>query len=559
MTKLCIVRNQPSIAKVDVTNRVFVNHVVIAFGQEGRLPVVAETQLDRVHVFPERREDKPVRVAGHALAEKVTLIAGFIANDVRGRRRELAHQGIRVPLADLHLEKTHYRTLAGCVVGQHHLQVFRSFMNSMWRLAPRQRKVMRAMMVTRGHQPEKSERLNPSCRIPVTTRYGPDDFVANALNLRHPAGLSGQNWTMRRDHAQCSLASAPGRVDLHPQPVRQSFGMDNRCQDKPVHVDEMEAQAVYVDAAPVCCRVVRQNRHDFGDCGEATIARFGRLGRGPGVGRRAIRMVRVVRVLGRQRRPGREKKRKDGRHEHSGKHREPLAWLQPAYRSRPIADMIAIMSCQSFFDRLEQACAPESARVIALEAGEALFCQGDAPPGLPFLGDGQVDLVRWTENGRSVRIHVAQRGETFAEASLFSEQCHCDAVATTSSVVRLLPKRGVLDAFQRVPELSQAFAIHLANSLMRARRLLELRAITPLTDRVRARLEELADAEGALAKRTTLLSVAADLDVTPAALYRTIATLETQGFLERPERGRVRLLGVQRNRIAPGARATSTS
>ena len=77
---------------------------------------------------------------------------------------------------------------------------------------------------------------------------------------------------------------------------------------------------------------------------------------------------------------------------------------------------------------------------------------------------------------------------------------------------------------------------------MQARRLLELRAITPLTERVRARLEELADAQGVLPATTSLKSVAADLNVTPPALYRAIATLEEKGVLERPDRGRVLLL-----------------
>lgn len=221
--------------------------------------------------------------------------------------------------------------------------------------------------------------------------------------------------------------------------------------------------------------------------------------------------------------------------------------------------MIAIMSSSGFFDRLERACTPGCARVVALDHGETLFRQGDKPPGLPFLAGGRIDLVRWTETGRAVRIHIARRGETFAEASLFSDACHCDAVAAAPAVVRLLPKRRVLGAFLRDPDLSQAFAAHLAGSLMRARRLLELRAITPLTERVRARLEELADAEGAVPKGTPLISIAADLGVTPPAFYRAIAALEAKGILERPERGRVRLLGLQSSQIGQSSRAASTS
>jgi len=199
------------------------------------------------------------------------------------------------------------------------------------------------------------------------------------------------------------------------------------------------------------------------------------------------------------------------------------------------------MSAHEFFDLLEQACQSGRARSISLESGQTLFRQGDDPPGLPFVTDGQIDLLRHTETGRSVRIHVARPGETFAEASIFAEHCHCDAVAAGPSHLRLLPKRSVLGALETHPGLGQVFSLHLAQSLMTARRLLELRAITPLTERVLARLSDLADATGALPRQMSLISIAADLDVTPPALYRTIAALEKRGLLTRPERGRVRL------------------
>ena len=199
------------------------------------------------------------------------------------------------------------------------------------------------------------------------------------------------------------------------------------------------------------------------------------------------------------------------------------------------------MSAHEFFDLLEQACQSGRARSISLESGQTLFRQGDDPPGLPFVTDGQIDLLRHTETGRSVRIHVARPGETFAEASIFAEHCHCDAVAAGPSHLRLLPKRSVLEALETQPGLGQVFSLHLAQSLMTARRLLELRAITPLTERVLARLSDLADATGALPRQMSLISIAADLDVTPPALYRTIAALEKRGLLTRPERGRVRL------------------
>ena len=202
--------------------------------------------------------------------------------------------------------------------------------------------------------------------------------------------------------------------------------------------------------------------------------------------------------------------------------------------------MIVVMS-GPFFRRIEDAMPRGSVRVIELGRDQALFRQGDAPPGLPLLHGGRIAMIRWTEAGRSVRIHVAGAGETFAEASLFANACHCDAIAEAPSVVRLLPRAEVLDVFARRPDLARSMTEHLAHQLMRARRLLELRAITPLARRLLVRLEELAGPDGRLPPHVRLISVAADLGVTPPALYRALARLEAAGDLDRPARGQVRL------------------
>ncbi|MEH6645344.1 Crp/Fnr family transcriptional regulator [Sulfitobacter sp.] len=144
--------------------------------------------------------------------------------------------------------------------------------------------------------------------------------------------------------------------------------------------------------------------------------------------------------------------------------------------------------------------------------------------------------------GSGVRIHTAKQSQTFAEASLFAETCHCDAVARVASEVCILPRTEVLAAFTLDPGLSNRFSADLAQSLMRTRRILELRAIGPLGEGVLARLAEVVDADGTLQKEVALLSLADDLGVTGPALYRALAQLEKDGRIVRPARGRVRLV-----------------
>lgn len=214
--------------------------------------------------------------------------------------------------------------------------------------------------------------------------------------------------------------------------------------------------------------------------------------------------------------------------------------------------MIPVMSSDGFFSRLERACGSTRVRIIDLNEGEALFHQGDDPLGLLLVTIGTVDLLRWTKSGHAVKIHTARPNETFAEASIFTNACQCGAVAAEPSVVRLIPKRHVLGAFNQDSSLALSFAANLADSLMRARRLLELRAITPLKVRAHIRLGELANADGFIPEGISLVSIAAELQVTPAALYRAISALEAQGIVERPKRGNVRVTRTYRSQVDIG-------
>src|SRR6516162_7819359 len=91
---------------------------------------------------------------------------------------------------------------------------------------------------------------------------------------------------------------------------------------------------------------------------------------------------------------------------------------------------------------------PLTVRTVAVErelkAGAALFRRGAKTEGLFEVVAGRVRLMRVDRSGREVVLHVAGPGETLAEASLFSAQYHCDAIANTNATVRIYPKRDVL-------------------------------------------------------------------------------------------------------------------
>ena len=201
--------------------------------------------------------------------------------------------------------------------------------------------------------------------------------------------------------------------------------------------------------------------------------------------------------------------------------------------------MIRIMSGSAPLFENELPANAMSERVLPARA--VLFRQDSPCIGFFRLLAGSVDMVRWTPSGASLRLHAVKPGETFAEASLFAGRYHCDAVATAESSVRCYARQPVLDAMETAPRLAAGLAEHLATSLRDARRLLELRAVTPLTYRRLLRLQDLADGDGRIPASVTVAGIAAEIGATPEACYRAVAVLQRDGLLKRPARGRITL------------------
>lgn len=169
-----------------------------------------------------------------------------------------------------------------------------------------------------------------------------------------------------------------------------------------------------------------------------------------------------------------------------------------------------------------------------LKAGTALFRLGDKSIGLCEVVTGRVRLVRVDRAGHEIVLHVAGPGDTIAEASLFSPQYHCDAIASTDAAVRIYPKAALLAAFAREPKAMQEFAAMLARQVMRLRTRIEQRNIRSARERLRHYLSVNAGADGRTVElRGTLKDLAGELGLTHEALYRTLAALERGGEIKR--------------------------
>jgi len=175
-----------------------------------------------------------------------------------------------------------------------------------------------------------------------------------------------------------------------------------------------------------------------------------------------------------------------------------------------------------------------SVRVLA--PGDLLFRQGDPAAAIYKVESGRLRLIRRTVDDHLVILHTARRGEFFAEASLFADAYHCDAVAAAPSSVRVYPKQSVMDAMRTEPALAEAFMARLAHQLQDLRARMELRNIRSARDRVLQYLRLRAGIHGrSIPIEGQLQEIAAEIGMTREALYRTLATLETEGHLTRTE------------------------
>ena len=174
--------------------------------------------------------------------------------------------------------------------------------------------------------------------------------------------------------------------------------------------------------------------------------------------------------------------------------------------------------------------------VRVLAPGELLFRQGDPAVAIYKVESGRLRLIRRTVDDHLVILHTARRGEFFAEASLFADAYHCDAVAAVPSSVRVYPKQKAMEAMRKDPALAEAFMARLARQLQELRARMELRNIRSARDRVLQYLQLRAGTHGrSIPIEGQLQDIASEIGMTREALYRTLAALETEGCLTRTE------------------------
>lgn len=180
----------------------------------------------------------------------------------------------------------------------------------------------------------------------------------------------------------------------------------------------------------------------------------------------------------------------------------------------------------------------EAGSQIQLNRTEVLFHEGDQADAIFVLLRGRMKLVRYSEKGRELLIHLVKPGQSFAEAALFGSGTYpATAEALESSMCWRLPRDKLLALLQTRPELGLAM---LASMGMWTRRLagkLQLLTQRRVEERLAVFLFSRTGGEMPEAGESVPLGapkhlVAAQCGTAPEVLSRTFKKLEEAGIIE---------------------------
>ncbi len=108
----------------------------------------------------------------------------------------------------------------------------------------------------------------------------------------------------------------------------------------------------------------------------------------------------------------------------------------------------------------------KAASVHTIAQGEILFMQGDDATGYYIVLDGWVKLYRLTSSGNEAVVAVFARGQSFAEAAVFSMRSYpVSAEAVAKSKLLHVPRSTLFESVRKNPEFAFAMlgstALHL--------------------------------------------------------------------------------------------------
>ena len=134
--------------------------------------------------------------------------------------------------------------------------------------------------------------------------------------------------------------------------------------------------------------------------------------------------------------------------------------------------------------------------------------------------EGIVELHRTTEVGNLLVLQRAVSSSVLAEASIYSERYHCDAVALESTKLLEFSKRKLLKSISEDAQLAHLWGAYLSATIQNVRQRAELLSRRSVAERVDGWL---AMNDSQLPAKGQWKHIASEIGVTPEALYRELA------------------------------------
>ena len=172
----------------------------------------------------------------------------------------------------------------------------------------------------------------------------------------------------------------------------------------------------------------------------------------------------------------------------------------------------------------------EQCRIHTFEKNDCLFHQGKKPVSMFYIVTGEAVLSRVSNRGETTVLQ-RRKGGFLSEASLYADLYHCDAIATQTGTAITLPIGEMKIALNDV-SFSQKWIQLLSKEIMRLRTQSERLSLKDIKSKL-IHLIETEGSDGVLNLQSDFKSLAAEIGVTHEALYRAIATLDSEGILKK--------------------------
>lgn len=172
----------------------------------------------------------------------------------------------------------------------------------------------------------------------------------------------------------------------------------------------------------------------------------------------------------------------------------------------------------------------QSALRLWRPAGSVLFREGERPSWMFYVRRGEVLMQRVTASGA---LTVLQRttGGFVAEGSLANAAYFGEAVCRTDCLLFALPVADLRAAITHDEDCCWAWMELLGAQLQRQRQRVERLTLKTVRDRLAHLLVSESQPDGSYKLCGTRMDLAAELGVTPAALYRELAALQADKLL----------------------------